>query len=227
MSFPLATVDDLRKSLGGHDSESLRLILYSNLKSATFQLQTIFGIGNNFRETVGAVDTFLVDQDTGNKRDRFMKFRLNQTFMNDDTTPFDIRFGLTEEDLDDTNPVDPVFLKIDKERGYVDFDLHEFQDSLISINRLRLPRNFTRWLFRITYDHGLPTKGTDEGKIFNQKNVPEWLQEAAMIKGREIYHLANPSKDVDAAQIAGNLEYLLAAHGRRGGIRRMTPIIET
>lgn len=205
MTFPLATVDDLIVRINAFDATDLRPLLYQSLKSATIQLKDIFRLGD-LDAGVGVIEDFLIDRDTAVREERFLKFRVTNAFINDDTTPVEVLFGITQSDLDSATPIDPQFLQINKETGTIKFDVTGFNSDLITISR-RIPANFFEYIFRITYDHGFATRGSPDGKSY--KGVPDWLSEAGLIKGREIYQLTNPSKDVKADAFSGNLAYLV------------------
>lgn len=205
MTFPLATVDELIVRINAIDATDLRPLLYQSLKSATIQLKDIFRLGE-LDAKVGVVEDFLIDRDTAVRRERYLKFRVTNAFINDDTTPVEVLFGITEDDLISATPIDPKFLKINKETGTIKFDVTGFNSDLITISR-RIPDFFFEYLFRITYDHGFATRGSSDGKSY--RDVPDWLSEAGLIKGREIYQLTNPSKDVPADAFSGNLAYLV------------------
>jgi len=205
MTFPLATVDELIIRINAIDASELRPLLYQSLKSATIQLKDILRLGE-LDAKVGVVEDFLIDRDTAVRGERYLKFRTTNGFIDEDTTPIEVLFGVTEDDLLNATPIDPKFLKVNKAEGTVKFDVTGFNSDLISISR-RIPDFFFEYLFRITYDHGFATRGSADGK--NYKGVPDWLVEAALIKGREIYQLTNPSKDVPADAFSGNLAYLV------------------
>ncbi len=205
MTFPLATVDELIVRINAIDATDLRPLLYQSLKSATIQLKDIFRLGE-LDAKVGVVEDFLINRDTAVRGERYLKFRVTNAFINDDTTPVEVLFGITEDDLISATPIDPKFLKINKETGTIKFDVTGFNSDLITISR-RIPDFFFEYLFRITYDHGFATRGSSDGKSY--RDVPDWLSEAGLIKGREIYQLTNPSKDVPADAFSGNLAYLV------------------
>lgn len=205
MTFPLASVDDLITRINAIDAEGLRPLLYESLKSATIQLREILRLGE-LDAGVQVVEDFLIDRDTAVRGERYLKFRTHNAFIDETTNPVVMLFGITEDDLDNATPIDPKFLKINLEEGTIKFDVTGFNSDLITINR-RIPDFFFEYLFRITYDHGLTTRGTPDGKIY--RNPPEWLKEAGLIKGREIYQLTNPSKDIPADAFSGNLAYLV------------------
>ncbi len=205
MTFPLASVDDLILRINAIDAEGLRPLLYQSLKSATIQLRDILRLGE-LDAGVQVVEDFIIDRDTAIREARYLPFRLRNAFIDQSVTPIQVLFGITEDDLLSATPIDPMFLKINEEKGTVKFDVTGFNSDLITISR-RIPENFFEYIFRITYDHGLTTRGTPDGKTY--RNPPEWLKEAGLIKGREIYQLTNPSKDVDAAAFSGNLAYLV------------------
>jgi len=205
MTFPLASVDDLITRINAIDAEGLRPLLYESLKSATIQLREILRLGE-LDAGVQVVEDFLIDRDTAVRGERYLKFRTHNAFIDETTNPVVMLFGITEDDLDNATPIDPKFLKINLEEGTIKFDVTGFNSDLITISR-RIPDFFFEYLFRITYDHGLTTRGTSDGKIY--RNPPDWLKEAGLIKGREIYQLTNPSKDIPADAFSGNLAYLV------------------
>jgi len=205
MTFPLASVDDLITRINAIDAEGLRPLLYESLKSASIQLREILRLGE-LDAGVQVVEDFLIDRDTAVRGERYLKFRVHNAFIDETTNPVVMLFGITEDDLASATPIDPMFLKINLEEGTIKFDVTGFNSDLITINR-RIPDFFFEYLFRITYDHGLTTRGTPDGKIY--RNPPEWLKEAGLIKGREIYQLTNPSKDIPADAFSGNLAYLV------------------
>lgn len=205
MTFPLASVDDLITRINAIDAEGLRPLLYESLKSASIQLRDILRLGE-LDAGVQVVEDFLIDRDTAVRGERYLKFRTQNAFIDETTNPVVVLFGITEDDLTAATPIDPKFLKINLEEGTVKFDVTGFNSDLITISR-RIPDFFFEYLFRITYDHGLITRGTPDGKIY--RNPPEWLKEAGLIKGREIYQLTNPSKDIPADAFSGNLAYLV------------------
>ena len=206
--FPLASVDEMITRTNAIDAGEIRPLFYQSLKSATIQLRSILRLGNLDR-TVGVVEEFWVDRDSAVRlqTNRFLPFRLANGFVNDDTNPVLLRYGISKDQLDAAADLDAQFVRVEKERGVVNFDNYGFQDSFISVYRRHIPSFYYNYLFRITYDHGFETKGTAEGKIY--KGVPEWLSEMAVIKAREIYQLTNPATDVPADQFSGNLTYLV------------------
>lgn len=206
----LASVDDLIVRINGIDTGAdIRKLLYSNLTSATIQLKDILRLGKITQE-VQVSEEFLVDRDTALREERYLKMRLSNSFVDESTNLVKVIYGVTQEDLDNPNQTqaDAKFVKVNHERGVVWFDMAGFNGDLTepAISR-RVPLNFYRYIFRVTYDYGLATKGSKEGKIFN--GVPDWLEEAALIKGREIYQLTNPSQDNKAIDNSGNLAYLV------------------
>lgn len=204
----LASVDDLLSRTNALDVGEIRPLLYECLVSATIQLRTILRFGS-WDAATGVVETFLIDWDSSKRlsHDRYLSFRLNNGFIDQGTTPVAVRYGISNDELDSAADLDAKFLDIDEEAGIVKFDTYGFQDSFISVYRRLLPYDYFDYLFRITYDHGLATKGTPDGKIY--RNVPDWLSEACLIKAREIYQLTNPAIDVKAVQYSGNLQYLV------------------
>lgn len=205
MTLPLASVDDLILRINAIDAQGLRPLLYQSLKSASIQLRDIFRLGE-LDAGVGVVEDFIVDRDTAIREQRYLPFRVSNAFIDEDTTAIEVLFGITEDDLTNATPIDPQFLKINKAKGTVKFDVTGFNSDLITISR-RIPDNFFEYLFRITYDHGFAEKSTEDGRIY--EGVPEWLHESALIKAREIYQLTNPSKDVKADAFSGNLAYFV------------------
>ena len=210
MTLALATVDDLLTRTNAIDTGGdIRPLLRESLVSASIQLRHILKYGDNWGEQSQLVDTFQIDLSTSKRlnHERFLTFRLNFGFINEDTNTVKLRYGLSPDELDNAADIDAQFLRIDKEKGVVKFDTYGFQDSFISVYRRRIPANYYQYLFRITYDCGLPTKGTEDGRVYD--NVPDWLYESCLIKARELYQLTNPAKDVKAADISGNLAYLV------------------
>lgn len=205
MTLPLASVDDLILRINAIDATGLRPLLYQSLKSATIQLKDILRLGE-LDAGVQVVEDFIVDRDTAVREARYLPFRVSNGFIDEDTNPIEVLFGITEDDLLSATPIDPMFLKINKEKGTVKFDVTGFNSDLITISR-RIPDNFFEYIFRITYDHGFADKSTEDGRIY--EGIPEWLSEAGLIKAREIYQLTNPSKDVPADAFSGNLAYLV------------------
>lgn len=205
MTFPLASVDELIVRINAIDAQGLRPLLYESLKSSAIQLKDIFRLGE-LDAGVQVEEDFLIDRDTAVRGERYLNFRTHNAFIDETTNPVVVLFGITEDDLVNATPIDPKFLKINLEEGTVKFDVTGFNSDLITISR-RIPDFFFEYLFRITYDHGLTTRGTPDGTIY--RNPPEWLKEAALIKGREIYQLTNPSKDIPADAFSGNLAYIV------------------
>jgi hypothetical protein len=206
----LASVDDLIIRINGIDTGAdIRKLLYSNLTSATIQLKDIARLGK-IVQAVQVSEEFLVDRDTALREERFLKMRLSNSFVDESVNVVKVIYGITQEDLDSPSqtPADAKFVKVDHERGNVHFDMAGFNGDLTepAISR-RVPLNFYRYIFRVTYDYGLATKGSKEGKIFT--GVPDWLEEAALIKAREIYQLTNPAQDNKAIDNSGNLAYLI------------------
>jgi hypothetical protein len=211
----LASVDELIPRVNGIDAGDLRGVLYSSLVSATIQLQGIARIGKLVQE-VGKSEDFQIDRDTANRVyevERWFKFRLSNSFVDQTTNPIELRYGINAEDLDSADPVPAQFLKYNLERGTVWFDSFGFNSDITqpAISR-RIPVNFFRYMFRITYDYGLATKGSKDGRLFT--GVPDWLVESTLIKAREIYQLTNPSQDNKAIDNGGNLSYLLDSNMR-------------
>jgi len=210
--FALTTVDQLILRINGVDHADLRPTLYANLVSATTQIKSIFRLGN-LDPTVGVVDDFYITRDIAKRGDRYLHFKLTNGFVDQTTNALTAIYGGTEDDLSSAPIILDEFLKINEERGTVRFDSFGFNSdlSMPAISR-RIAVNFIDFTFRITYDHGLAVGNTPDGKRYT--GVPDWLEESALIKGREIYQITNPSKDNPADANAGNLEYLIADHIR-------------
>jgi len=209
----LASVDELIIRINGIDGGDIRKTLYANLVSATIQLQGLARVGKLVQE-VGKIEEFEIDRDTAVRdHERWLKFRLSNSFVDQTTTPVEVKYGVNQDDLDSASnsPVDPSFVKINEERGTVWFDVWGFNGDIQSISR-RIPQGFYQYIFRITYDYGLAEKGTKDGKVFT--GVPDWLQESTLIKAREIYQLTNPSENNKAIDNSGNLSYLLDSNMR-------------
>jgi hypothetical protein len=204
----LASVDDLLSRTNALDVGEIRPLLYECLVSATIQLRTILRFGS-WDAATGVVEEFFINRDQSKRiaNNRFMSFRVNNGFIDESTTPVALRYGLSPDELDNAADLDAQFITVDAEAGLVKFDTYGFQDSFISVYRRRIPSDYFQYLFRITYDHGLLKKTTDEGKVY--KDVPDWLTEACLIKAREIYQLTNPAIDVKAKDYSGNLAYLI------------------
>ena len=185
MTLPLASVDELILRINAIDAQGLRPLLYESLKSATIQLRDILRLGE-LDAGVAVIEDFLIDRDTAVRGERYLKFRTTNGFIDETTNAVQVLFGITEDDLLNATPIDPKFLKINTDKGTIKFDVTGFNSDLITISR-RIPDFFFEYIFRITYDHGFVEKSTADGKIYN--GVPEWLKEAGLIKGREIYQL--------------------------------------
>ena len=92
-------------------------------------------------------------------------------------------------------------------------DTIQFDTDLFSVyNTTRRTNFFREYLFRITYDHGFATKNTVQGPIYD--GTPDWLEECALIKGREIYQFTVPSKDKPALDFSHNLAHVADPHIR-------------
>lgn len=213
MATALATVDDLLSRTNALDVGDIRPLLFECLVSATIQLRGILRFGD-WDKAAQVVETFQITGDQAKRlsTNRFLSFRVHNGLIDETTNRVLVRYGISEDQLDAAANLDAEFLKIDLEQGMVRFDTYGFQDSFISVYKRLLPSNYAGYLFRITYDHGLDTFNTADGKIYS--NVPDWLKEATLIKAREIYQLTNPAVDVKAAAYSGNLQYLVEEYMR-------------
>ncbi len=214
MTIALATVKSLEGRINANTAGvgDLTPLLFQCLESATIQLLEIISL-NSFTAAAGVVETFVVPEMCPLDDNRHIRFRLNNGFVDESTTPVSIVYGVTEEDLDAALPVVDTYMKIDAEKGLVYFDTLGFSSDLQSISRRITPDGgFGGWFFRITYDHGWESKTEPYGKVY--KTVPDWLREAALIKAREIYQLTIPVKERKATVSSVNLGSIVDRHIR-------------
>ncbi len=83
----LASVDELIIRINGIDGGDIRKTLYANLVSSTIQLQGLARIGKIVQE-VGRVEEFQVDRDTAVREERWIKFRLSNSFVDQTSLSF-------------------------------------------------------------------------------------------------------------------------------------------
>lgn len=214
MAKGLASVADLQGRINANVAGvgDLSQLLASSLFSATTQLIEHLLI-KSFDATVAVVEDFIIPETYVLDDNRFLRFRLNNGLVSQTANSVSMVYGVTEADLASAPPVATEFRKIDEEKGLVYFDNLGFSDDLISIHRRISPDDrFTGYIFRITYDHGLAFTNTVDGDFYD--DVPDWLQELALIKAREIYQLTIPSKDKKPASISMNFNDMLAGRIR-------------
>ncbi len=214
MSTALATVEDLELRINATNTTGeLTPLLYASLCSTTLHLTALLRVPS-LEFTVGAVDRFYVDREYSKRVEQFIRFKLKNGFVNETTNPIELKYAFTVDDFTDAVAIESQYLSVDEDRGFVNFDVYGFRDSFIRIYANRIPANFEGYRFQITYDHGFEQKTLPEGKVYT--GVPDWLYEAALIKGREIYQKTNPAKDVVTEDISSNLGLILDPHVRIG-----------
>lgn len=211
MAKALTTVLKLLNRINAIDTGDINKLLFQSLSSATTQLRSLIQT-KSFDATVGLSEDFFIDPNNKPITSRFLKFRLSNGFVDETTNSLSLKYGLTEADLSTAVDIDTNFFSLDLEKGLVIFDTFEFVENSLSFRTINNSVNFSHYIFRITYDHGFTDSNTKEGKVY--KGVPDWLEEIALIKGREIYQLTNPKKDKSPKENAMNLSILLDEHIR-------------
>jgi len=196
--YALNTVDDFIVRLNGIEVSDIRKLLYSSLASASLQLAMTLRT-NSFDEITGAVDEYSIDKQTAFRDERYLSLKLTNGFVNTATNAVAVVFGTTKDDLDSATALDAEYVRVDKEKGLVIIDLWGLHGSgTVSSTRLQ-PSSLYQYLFRVTYDSGLATKATADGKVYT--GVPLWLSELSLLKAREIYHYTNPILNSDGAPL--------------------------
>ncbi len=211
-ALPLVTTTQLEGRINAVNTGDLDNVLYATLSSTTTQLKEIL-LHGEFSQGADVVEDFYIPERIQINNQRFIDFKLNNGFIDQSTSTVKLQLAFTQEDLANGTEIDSQYLKIDEEKGYVTLDTIQLDSNLFSVyNTTRRIDYWEGYLFRITYDHGLSEKGTAQGKVYN--NVPDWLQECAMIKGREIYQYTVPSKDKTPKDFSANLAAIADRHVR-------------
>jgi len=203
MAAALTTPQALLDRIYGYDSGDIKELLQRCLESASVQLAAMIQ-SESFDRVAAAKDLFVIRDADLSFMGRIMDLRLRRGFVDEDTTPVVIRCGGTM-DLSAEDPLPTGVYRVDKEAGFVSIDW-------LALTDVTGCRRLTDQVIEVTYDAGLNTKTGDIGKEYI--GVPDWLKEAALIKGREIYQLTNPAKDKVATDVSVNLHQLIEPHLR-------------
>lgn len=220
----LAKVDDLVTRGGFKDIEDLRIVLASHLEASTIHLQT--KIRSRFDRVTDFEDFFYIDSEqqpfsTGfvNLRTRTGSIRteagmvqiyLRRGFVDPDPLlTFKIERSFELQDFKtgvQVFEIDNDFVNINHERGIL-----TITDSDPAIGLFLEPR-IDREFLRVTYTAGFKLKniGGQDGKVF--QNVPDWLEDAAILRAIMMYGLGTGCSREESQKcraLAGGLDALV------------------
>jgi hypothetical protein len=197
MPAKFASVEDfaIRAGLGSVDdlAEDVQNKARFALEAATTHL--ISYIRTEF-DAQSVVDQYYVDTGELPFQGEFPKFYLTQGFVTTPVASMVIRTSDQLPEVGTATAIDTTYLRLDSNKGTV---LITGTDRL-PINALS-PVSGDRYFVQIEYDAGFTAAADAFGSIY--QNAPEYLAEAALILGKQIFDNGQPCKDGEATGTNG------------------------
>jgi hypothetical protein len=211
MPAKFASVEDfaIRAGLGSVDdlAEDVQNKARFALEAATTHL--ISYIRTEF-DAQSVVDQYYVDTGELPFQGEFPKFYLTQGFVTTPVASMVIRTSDQLPEVGTATAIDTTYLRLDSNKGTV---LITGTDRL-PINALS-PVSGDRYFVQIEYDAGFTAAADAFGSIY--QNAPEYLAEAALILGKQIFDNGQPCKDGEATGTNGcpcTIEHLITRYIR-------------
>lgn len=211
MPAKFASVEDfaIRAGLGSVDdlAEDVQNKARYALEAATTHL--ISYIRTEF-DAQSLVDQYYVDTGELPFQGDFPKFYLTQGFVTTPVSSMTIRTSDQLPDVGSATVIDASYLRLDANKGTV---LITGTDRL-PINALS-PVSGDRYFVQIEYDAGFAEQADAYGSVY--VNAPEYLSEAALILGKQIFDSGQPCKDGEATGTNGcpcTIEHLITRYIR-------------
>jgi hypothetical protein len=211
MPAKFASVEDfaIRAGLGNVDdlAEDVQNKARYALEAATTHL--ISYIRTEF-DAQSNVDQYYVDHGEFPFNAEFPKFYLTQGFVTTPVSSLVIRTSDQLPDVASATAIDTNYLRLEANKGTV---LITGTDRL-PINALS-PVTGNRYFVQIEYDAGFTSTADAFGTIY--ENAPEYLAEAALILGKQLFDNGQPCKDGEATGRNGcpcTIEHLITRYIR-------------
>lgn len=174
----LISMKTIQETVGARDlADTFGLLRLANTETSTY-LSSL--LRTSFAQASGVTDYFFIDENRLGPVMPYFQLSLNNGFIDEDTTPVEVKVAESIPALAAATALDPDFFKVDKNKGLV---------TIFIGDENPYPRGY---YMSVTYDHGFAAAEDTEYQhaiTYVFEGIPQWLQDVALSYSVEIYRL--------------------------------------